>query len=223
MSKDKRFWISFVAVILSIVTLLTVLHFTYVLRMFSFSSSSNSPTIPPHQVVVTSKLKKTKLLDFIVFKNITPKDSSVSVLRVCGLPGDSVEIRNGDLFVNGKLVDSTLTLSHSYIVSPKDTAGLNFDKSAAVSIADTSVLITYPDKDMRKQRITSTRYILPEVIEDAYMQKMFHQSFNLDHFGPVKVPAHSYFVLGDNRSNALDSRYLGFISEKDILGTVVYY
>lgn len=39
-----------------------------------------------------------------------------------------------------------------------------------------------------------------------------------DNFGPVRVPAHSYFMMGDNRDNSYDSRYWGVIKESDIKG-----
>ncbi|MDD3280983.1 MAG: signal peptidase I, partial [Bacteroidales bacterium] len=35
-------------------------------------------------------------------------------------------------------------------------------------------------------------------------------------------PADSYFLLGDNRDNALDSRYVGFVSKDCIQGRFLY-
>ncbi|MEA2239484.1 MAG: signal peptidase [Thermoanaerobaculia bacterium] len=42
-----------------------------------------------------------------------------------------------------------------------------------------------------------------------------------DHFGPFRVPAGTYFVLGDNRDESSDSRYWGTVPRENIRGRVV--
>ena len=38
------------------------------------------------------------------------------------------------------------------------------------------------------------------------------------YFGPVVVPKDSYFFLGDNRDNSADSRYIGFVPRRLLIG-----
>lgn len=47
----------------------------------------------------------------------------------------------------------------------------------------------------------------------------------LQNWGPIVVPPHQYFILGDNRGNSLDSRFQGFLSEDAFTGVprTVYF
>lgn len=50
----------------------------------------------------------------------------------------------------------------------------------------------------------------------------FTEDFTLEAItGQMRVPTDSYFVLGDNRRESLDSRYFLFVEEDDIVGEVV--
>lgn len=65
-------------------------------------------------------------------------------------------------------------------------------------------------------------YINDKVYEEPYLNKEdITENFALDKLtGQDVVPDDSIFVLGDNRNNSYDSRYFGFVSMEDIVGTL---
>jgi signal peptidase I len=40
-------------------------------------------------------------------------------------------------------------------------------------------------------------------------------------WGPAKIPANSYFVLGDNRNNSYDSHYWGYVPRSKVIGKAI--
>ena len=41
-------------------------------------------------------------------------------------------------------------------------------------------------------------------------------------YGPVTIPEHQYFMMGDNRDNSQDSRYWGFLPESYVKGKALF-
>ena len=64
-------------------------------------------------------------------------------------------------------------------------------------------------------------FINGKKIEEHFLDKGTNtEDFSLTTLGYEKIPKDMYLVLGDNRENSLDSREIGLIKRKDILGKI---
>lgn len=64
-------------------------------------------------------------------------------------------------------------------------------------------------------------YVNNELIEEDFLDNnVITKDFNLIELGYSVIPDGMYFVLGDNRSDSLDSMDFGLIKKEDILGKV---
>jgi signal peptidase I len=84
---------------------------------------------------------------------------------------------------------------------------------------DTST-ISLSVRDLDKYHLHLKRFIIKKGVAPSELAEEF-KAYTPDNLGPVKVPDNSYFLLGDNRHNALDSRYTGFIKAQDVVSTVI--
>ena len=191
-------------------------------------SPANYPTFRLGDTFFTSNLVQLKRLDFIAYQHEEPgREATIFFHRLCGLPGDTLEIRRGSLYVNNQNLDSNLHLMSHYVVAAKDLANL-----PAAMVADTLSMarqqrpdsvdhLGLADADVAHYHFPARRVILPASQYDYLIQQTYEQPWNQDNFGPIVIPAGSYFVLGDNRHNALDSRYAGMIAKGRVVGTVL--
>jgi signal peptidase I len=174
------------------------------------------------KLLFASRLRKPKRFRLICFRP-PPSDRGPAwlTLRLCGLPGDILEIRKGVLYVNDTDVDKDFDLIHIFKVDRKDSSAIAHDRKLAYTISpyDDIVYIPLRDKYVRENQPPCDRYLLPPGLRNDRIYKVYKKNWNEDNFGPVKVPRGGWFVLGDDRGQSIDSRHFGFIDKSALIGT----
>lgn len=110
------------------------------------------------------------------------------IKRVVGVPGDVIQVVDGQLIRNGQPVQAE---SYAQYLDGRSRYPQPVD----------------PLTPQAYQEIWSKHGLDKEL-----------QDMERDYFGPVTVPEHSYFAMGDNRDKSCDSRYWGPVDAKDIKG-----
>jgi signal peptidase I len=126
------------------------------------------------------------------------------VKRVIGLPGDTVEVKGLQVLINGQPLPEHVIVAR------------NVNEKAPLEIVEDT-----PRKPTDRYDV----YYFEDTVEDARAGQTggaspdFHFAVNGK---PAKVPENSYFVMGDDRDNSLDSRAWGFVPRDLVIGRAMF-
>lgn len=195
------------ALALAIVLALGIRSFLF--EPFKIPSGSMIPTLVVGDYIVVNKLSYGVRLpitgtllvelgapqrgDVVVFRY--PDDPSIDFIkRVVGIPGDTVRIREGRLFVNGQLVDRVEEGSYEY---------LDYQRGATVQ-----------SRRYREINADGAEYT---ILRDPRRLASTPR-------GPWVVPKGMYFMMGDNRDNSRDSRVWSqhFVASHQLKGRAMF-
>ncbi len=172
--------------------------------------------------------RKPKLSDVIVFiypgnrDEIEPSVFNYYLKRCCGTPGDTIQLKNKQLYVNGNKIP--LAPNGVYIPElPDHNANFPFgndftrDNYGPLQIPKAGDIIKLNPDNLRVWDVLIKREGAKEVVTngtDVTIDGKVVSSYT--------IKRNYYFGMGDNRDNSEDSRSWGFIPEDNIIGTPMF-
>lgn len=215
----QPWWLDWTAGLFPVIVVVFILR-SFLFEPFKIPSGSMIPTLMINDLILVNKFHYGVRLPVIfnkVLDNHSPERGDVMVFRyppqpsldyikrVVGLPGDEVAYLNKSLSINGKPL-------------LKNALPEFFDEDA---LRYTKQFEEFTGNGTHKHGILNDDD-RPSFIQAA-SDFPFRENCRYNSEGVVcKVPEGHYFMMGDNRDNSLDSRYWGFVPEKNIVGKAFF-
>lgn len=234
----KRKWLLTLLIPIPVLFILFIAaRLTGVFQIYRTPTPSNEPTIKPGRIVFTSIFKQPASGDFIAYKSeyrdsLLPEDyGSTHLHRLLAKEGDIIQMKDGICFINEKNADADKNLKQNYIIGKEILEHLSeidereskgdlraISESAFEVFLTTEEVTALTEKGIKIEKVI---YKSDEMNMGTFAWMKKDSVWSVDNFGPLKIPKNCFFVLGDNRHNALDSRYVGFIKKENFRGTVL--
>ena len=214
----QPWWLDWTAGLFPVIVVVFLLR-SFLFEPFKIPSGSMIPTLLINDLILVNKFHygvrlpviNLKILnnnspergDVMVFR-FPPKPSLDYIKRVVGVPGDEVAYLNKKLTING------VPLSKSVLPDFFDEDTMRYAKQFEE--------VTTKNKHYRLLNDDDRPAFIPGTDDFPFKQNCHYSSEGV----VCKVPEGHYFMMGDNRDNSLDSRYWGFVPEKNIVGKAFF-
>jgi signal peptidase I len=223
----QPWWLDWTAGLFPVIIVVFLLR-SFLFEPFKIPSGSMIPTLLVGDLILVNKFHygvrlpviNTKITagnpvqrgDVMVFR-YPPKPSLDYIKRVVGVPGDEVAYLNKQLTVNGQLVGKQ-ALPDFF-----EEDSLRYIKQFEESmLTGSSPTAPGPVKKVRLLNDLERPAFIAGADDFAFKDQCRYSVEGV----VCKVPAGHYFMMGDNRDNSLDSRYWGFVPDKNIVGKAFF-